>query len=735
MYRAKDLKLGRDVAIKVLREELALDPERSRRFEQEARSASALNYPNIITIYDIGEHDGIHYIAMELVEGKTFRRLLGEGPLQTKQILDLATQTAEGLAKAHARGIVHRDLKPENLMVTDDGLVKILDFGVAKLMQQRSDADSEMATVTKATRAGTLLGTVPYMSPEQASGRPVDYRSDQFSFGSILYEMATGKLAFKRETMPQTLAAIIEDEPEPIRNLSDIIPGELSAIVERCLGKKADERYESTRDLAEDLKNAPEMSSAAVDVGLTSPTAVDSIAVLPLRNLSGDPDQEYLADGITEALIIDLAKIGALKVISRTSVMRYKGTDKPMSKIGRELNVEGIVEGSVARHGDRVRVTAQLIHAPTDRHLWAESYERDLKDILVLQSEVARTVAEQVQVAVTPEETKRLAATRPVNPEAYEAYLKGRFHSYRQSPEHLEKALEYFELALEKDPNYALAYAGIADTRFARALWGLVPPREALPTSKAAALKAMELDDTLAEAHGVLAGHKYWYEWDWAGAETEFRRAIELDPNYADARVFYSRFLSAMRRPEEAIAEIGRALELDPFSYLFQYVHGLDLLDASRYDDAIAQFRKTLGTEPNFPWAHRGLWLAFHRKGIQKDALEAAKKHFELMRNSEVVEALKRGYAQAGYSKAMSLAGERLAARSNATYVPATWIAELYAHAGEKELTLEWLEKGYAERDPLMVELLAGPSWDGLQDYAPFQRLLRRMGRSDKHEG
>ena len=316
------MKLGRDVAIKVLREELALDPERSRRFEQEARSASALNHPNIITIYDIGEHDGIHYIAMELVEGKTFRRLLGEGPLQTKQILDLATQTAEGLAKAHARGIVHRDLKPENLMVSDDGLVKILDFGVAKLMQQRSDADSEMATVTKATRAGTLLGTVPYMSPEQASGRPVDYRSDQFSFGSILYEMATGKLAFKRETMPQTLAAIIEDEPEPIRNLSDIIPGELSAIVERCLGKKADERYESTRDLAEDLKNAPEMSSAAVDVGLTSPTAVDSIAVLPLRNFSGDPDQEYLADGITEALIIDLAKIGALKVISRTSVMR-----------------------------------------------------------------------------------------------------------------------------------------------------------------------------------------------------------------------------------------------------------------------------------------------------------------------------------------------------------------------------------------------------------------------------
>ena len=401
VYRAKDLELGREAAIKVLRKELASQPDALKRFEREARTASALNHPNIITIYHIGEHKGARYIAMELVEGQTLRALLSESPLSVKKTLDLATQIARGLAKAHAAGIVHRDLKPENLMVTDDGLVIILDFGLAKLIPQGSEVDAEMATMTKATQAGTLLGTVQYMSPEQAASRPVDYRSDQFSFGSILYEMATGKLSFKRETMPQTLAAIIDDEPEPIRRLNETIPGELTAIVERCLAKKPDERYESTRDLADDLKNVPETSSAA-DVGPTSPTRIDSIAVLPLRNLSGDPDQEYLADGITEALIINLAKIGALKVISRTSVMRYKGTDKPLSKIGRELNVEGIVEGSAARFGVRVRVTAQLIHAPTDRHLWAESYERDFQDVLLLQSEVAQAIAGEIKVAVTP---------------------------------------------------------------------------------------------------------------------------------------------------------------------------------------------------------------------------------------------------------------------------------------------------------------------------------------------
>jgi non-specific serine/threonine protein kinase len=409
VYRAKDFKLGRHVAVKVLPGEFASDAERLKRFEREAQTASSLNHPNIVTIYSIDEHGGSHYIAMELVDGKTLRALMA-GRLSTMKLLAIATQIADGLAAAHAAGIVHRDLKPENVMVREDGLVKILDFGLAKPTLASGDVDSQMLTMSRTTRAGVILGTVQYMSPEQAAARPMDSRSDQFSFGAVLYEMATGKMPFKRETMPQTLAAILEDEPRPMRRLNEEIPGQLEAIVERCLSKSADERYESTRELVEELKTVPETSSTTERLPGARSETVDSIAVLPFRNLSGDPGQEYLADGITEALIIDLAKVGALKVISRTSVMTYKGTEKPLPKIARELNIDTVVEGSAVRAGDRVRITAQLIHAETDRLMWAESYERDFKDLLLVQSEVTRAITGEIRVVVTPEETTRLAA-------------------------------------------------------------------------------------------------------------------------------------------------------------------------------------------------------------------------------------------------------------------------------------------------------------------------------------
>ena len=493
VLKAKDTRLQRTVAVKVLPTQLSSDAERRGRFEREARAASALNHPNITTVFDIGEDEGTHYIVMELVEGKTFRELMDDAPLSTEKMLPLATQIAEGLSKAHAAGIVHRDLKPENLMVTEDGLVKILDFGLAKLMPESSDVDSETATVTRATQQGVVLGTVQYMSPEQAANRPLDFRSDQFSFGSILYEMATGNLAFKKDTIPQTLAAIIEDDPEPIRKLNQEVPVELSAIVERCLSKDPDERYESTGDLAKDLKTVPETPSAwrarrkvlwaaagllvaflAIALGpnlirlwdqissRAGPAPIESIAVLPLQNLSGDPEQEYFADGMTEALITDLAKIGALKVISRSSAMRYKGTDKPLAEIADELNVDAVVEGSALRVGESVRIMAQLIDPETEQALWAESYERDLENVLLLWSEVAQAIAGEVQVALTPEETKRLASARPVNPEAHDAYLKGSYHWKKLTPEDLDTAERYFELALEKDPSYAPAYAGLA---------------------------------------------------------------------------------------------------------------------------------------------------------------------------------------------------------------------------------------------------------------------------------
>ena len=550
VYRAKDLELGREVAIKVLRKEIASEPEGLKRFEREARTASALNHPNIATIYHIGEHEGTRYIVMELVEGQTLRELLSEGPLSTKKTLALAKQIIAGLAKAHGAGIVHRDLKPENFMVTEDGLIKILDFGLAKLIPQGSAIDPEMATVTKATRQGTLLGTVQYMSSEQAAGRAVDYRSDQFAFGSILYEMLTGRLAFGKETVPQTLAAIIE-EPEPISKLNDEAPDQLLAVVEHCLKKEPERRYDETKELAAELESVPDttslsrrtrrrvlwMAAAALSAFVVSalglnvlglrdwvssrltPAPIDSIAVLPLQNLSGDPEQEYFADGMTEALMTDLAKIGALKVISRRSVMRYKGSDKPLVEIAEELDVDAIVEGSVLRIGERVRIAAQLIDPETNQALWADSYERDLQDVLLLQSEVAQAIAAEIQVAVTPEESERLASARPVNPEAHEAYLKGMFHWQRLTPADLEAALAYFDLALEKDPDYALAYAGIGQVWGGRRQRGDVPSGEATPMEKAAVLKALELDDSLAEAHHALALHETWGEWDWPSGE------------------------------------------------------------------------------------------------------------------------------------------------------------------------------------------------------------------------
>ena len=758
VYKAKDTRLQRTVAIKVLPADFSSDAERRMRFEREARAASALNHPNITTIFDIGQDEDTRYIVMEFVAGKTLRKLVGDGPLSTKTMLPLATQIAEGLAKAHQAGIAHRDLKPENLMLTDDGLVKILDFGLAKMAPQSTDADSEMDTVTKATRQGVLLGTLQYMSPEQAASRPIDYRSDQFSFGSILYEMATGRPAFKKETMPQTLAAIIQDEPESLRKLNKEIPAELAAIVERCLAKDAAKRYESTADLATELKNVPETSPAWRArrrvlwgaVGLLAaalvfaygpdlirlseralPSAirasVESIAVLPLHNLSGDPEQEYFADGLTEALITDLAKIGALKVISRTSAMRYKGTDKPLSGIAQELNVDAVIEGSALRSGDRVRVTAQLIDVETELALWAETYERDFQDLLVLQSEVAQAVAREIEVAVSPEETALLASARPVNPEAHENYLKGRFHRQKLTEADLDAALSYFELVLEKDPDYAPAYVGISRVWSGRRQMGFAPAREATPTQQAAVLKALELDDSLADAHLALAGLRAWGEYDWPAAERAYERAIELNPNYADARAGYSHVLTIRGRADEAMAQIERALELDPFNAFYQAFYGQDLRLVRRYDDAIAQYRKALRTSPTLWFALNGLSNALYSKGMYEEALAALTSALIAQGNHEGEEALTRGYEEAGYTGAMRRLAETAAARSRRTHTMGRDVARFYVRVGENDRALEWLERAFVDHDPNLPYVSREADFDSLRDDPRFQDLLRRM--------
>ena len=489
--------------------------------------------------------------------------------------------------------------------------------------------------------------------------------------------------------MPQTLAAIIEAEPEPIGKLHDEIPAELITIVKRCLVKDSKKRYESTADLSRELKNVPDTSptwrarrralwavagllaaSLAFALGpdlvrlsesvwsTTTRAPVESIVVLPLRNLSGDPEQEYLADGMTEAMIADLAKIGALKVISRTSAMRYKDSDKALGDIASELNVDSILEGSVLRVGDRVRITAQLIDIQTETALWGETYERNFRDLLVLQSEVARAVAEEIEVAVTPEERRRLASARSVNPEAHEAYLTGLAHYYKLTPQDTETAISYFELALEKDPEYALAYVGIARVWGGRNQMGYVPPSEAVPLWEKAALKALELDDSLAEAHSAFASLKTWGEWDWPMAEEAFERAIELNPNDAYARTAYSHFLNIVGRPDEAMAKIERALELDPLNPFSHTFYGVNLNFVRRYDDAIPEFRIALRLTPGLWFAHEGLSQALHFKGSVEEAIAEWKSYLSARGDVEGEAALTEGYAEGGYAGGTAPAGE-----------------------------------------------------------------------------
>jgi TolB-like protein/Tfp pilus assembly protein PilF len=600
------------------------------------------------------------------------------------------------------------------------------------------------------------------MSPEQAANRPLDFRSDQFSFGSILYEMATGNLAFKKETIPQTLAAIIEGDPESIRKLNEEVPFELTAIVERCLAKDPGERYESTDELAKKLKSVPETPSAwrarrkilGTAVGLlvaflaialgpnlmqlwdqvssrVGPASIESIAVLPLQNLSGDSEQEYFADGMTEALITDLAKISALKVISRSSSMRYKGTDKPLSEIANELNVDALVEGSALRVGDRVRIMAQLIDPETEQALWAESYERDLENVLPLWSEVAQAIAGEVQVALSPEDTKRLAGSRPVNPEAHDAYLKGSYHHDKLTREDLDIAEGYFELAIEKDPTYAPAYAGLASVWGARQQMYYVPPLEAGPKAKALTLKAIALDDSSALSRRRLAGIKTWTDWDWAGAEPEWRRALEINPNFANAHALFAVFLAQTGRVEEAIPHSERAIKLDPFNASFQAAYAQVLYVARRYDDAMAAARTALAMQPSMPVARYALGWALFSKGKRDEHLAFQREWFA--GDPELVEALQQGLAEAGYEGAQRLIGDAMVARREKSnravgrHFGPYDIAPQYLFAGDYDRAIDWLEAAYEEHSANLPCVGFYPLWDPLRSDPRFQDLLRRM--------
>jgi TolB-like protein/Tfp pilus assembly protein PilF/tRNA A-37 threonylcarbamoyl transferase component Bud32 len=760
VYRARDSALGRVVAIKVLPPEMAADPRRLRRFEQEARAASALNHPDIVTIYEIGEHEGTPFIAMEYVEGITLREMLSQGPLPNDELIRYARQMAEGLAKAHQAGIVHRDLKPENILISRDGYAKILDFGLVKLLPE-GDVGSQVPTLAKETTPGAILGTVGYMSPEQAKGEPADFRSDQFSLGAIFYEMATGKRAFRRDTPAQTLTAIIEDQPELVALANPNVVATTARVIERCLRKDPNERYASTLDMARDIHReepaVPAQPSARhslpalavvgtlaivlVMLGLFIPGIrqwlaggsgaphIESIAVLPLENLSGDPEQEYFAEGMTEALIMELSRIRALRVISRTSAMRYKDTDKSLPEIARELKVDAVVEGSVLRAGDRVRVTTELIDAAADRHLWAESYDRDLHDILALQSDVARAVAREVHVVLTTTEESRLAEARPVDPGAYEAYLRGRYHLNRFTEEEIEEAIAYFESALAREPHYAAAYAGLADCYnwLGTAFVGR-PPAEFRPKAIAAAVRALEFDDNLAEAHAALGWAKFT-EWDWSGAEPAFQRAIELSPNDEEAHRLYGYYLASRRRFDEAVAEARKAVAVDPVSVFAQTALGHMFLFAGCYDAAIGELQKALDLDLSFPFAWQLLGTAYLHKSMFEEARAALEKATALSRRSPTaVAGLGCAYAGEGQTRRARELMRELTELSRDVYVPPASLAWLSSCLGDNNRAVEWVEKAFDERSLGGLGYLAWwPEGHPLRSDPRFQALLRRM--------
>jgi len=762
VFRARDSRLDREVALKVIHPQFAADVDRLERFEKEAKAAARLDHPNILVVHDVGAHEGTPYIVSELLDGTSLRERLG-APLSTKTAVDIALQIARGLAAAHEKGIIHRDLKPENIFVLNDGRTKILDFGVAKLMQPASDALDTAATTAAATEPGVVLGTVGYMSPEQVQGRPLDARSDLFSLGVVLYEMLAGKRPFRGRTAPETLTAILRDEPPDLAEANKNISPALERIVRHCLEKDPARRFQSARDVVSDLealaglpdvKPAAPMSTAGVFLHrnrasvtiaallvvlaagavwwLNNRSGLDPglkrLAVLPFENLSGDSSQEYLSDGLTQEMIAQLGRLhpASLSVIARTSVMQYKKTRKPVDQIGRELSVDYVLEGSARQEGGRIRISAELIRARDQAQLWADTFERDLSGVLALENDVAQKVAAALALKLLPAEQSRLARARTVNPEAYEAYLKGLQHWYKLTSADMDAAQRYFEVALTKDPNYALAHAGVALVWLARSQVGLVSPGEAAAKGKPAIVKALELDDTIAETHYVLASSRTWSEWDWAGAEREFRRAIELNPSFPDAQAYYSPLLLILGRPDEAMTYARQALKLDPFNALFHDLFGLDLYYLRRYDDAIAQARTALQTGPDDPLAHELVWLAFSAKGMHKEAFPSSKAYLKLYGDRELDEALDQGYKEAGYRGAMKRAAGALIAHFHKSYANPTDIADLFLEAGEKEKALDWLEKGFEVRDQSMPGV-GMPIYDSLRGDPRFTALLRKM--------
>ncbi len=757
VYKAEDLQLGRDVALKFLPEEMARDRQALDRFRREARAASGLNHPNICVIHGVDEHEGQPFIVMELLEGQTLKHGLSERGMNNEQVAKLGMQVAEALVAAHSKGIVHRDIKPANIFVSPEGRVKVLDFGLAKLVPIAGD----LSATESLTQTQAVMGTLPFMAPEQVRGEKVDARADIYSLGAVLYEMATGQRPFREELATRLTDDILHKTPTAPTRLNSELSTRLEEIILKCLEKDAENRYQSAKELLVDLRRLvtptaavavaarrrrlhPAWIAAAVAMALVvlvaglnvgglrerllgraGPPAVYTLAVLPLENLSGDPQQEYFADGMTEELISNLAQVGSLRVTSRWSVTRYKKEKKPLPVIARELGVELLVGGSVRRAGDRVRITAQLVDAATDTQLWSETYERSVQDVLALQSELAQAIAKQVRVKLSPNEEVRLASTARVKPEAHEAYLRG-VYAWNEGSD--QEALQHFQRAIELDPNYAPPYAAEAGAYYFVGLFGVQQPQEAFTRMKEAALKALELDSNLAEAHGSLALVKLHYDWDWPGAEQEFRRALELNPSQADIHHDYAHYLMVVNRPGEWVEESKRAVELNPFDPGLAACLAWHDLYARQYDQGRDQALKALQLEPTSWWGHMNLGFAYEQKGMFREAIAEFQTAAAAWPNGYALSSLGHAYAASGNKrKAEQILGQ-LTEQAKRGYISPYDLAVLYAGLADKEKAFELLDKAYEERSGFLVHMQWDPRFNNLHSDPRFAQLVRRIG-------